>query len=76
MNAMGKAIGLVGASSEPGMALADCIKKLGKFVPPGAVTPAAERNTLDGMRQARMQAGPQIAAATGQPPAAPPQAGA
>jgi len=41
------ALPLLGASSEPGQALLDMIKKLAKFVPPGTMTPAANRNQLE-----------------------------
>jgi hypothetical protein len=47
------ALPLLGANSEPGQALLDMIKKLAKFVPPGSMTPAANRNQLEqtAMRQ-------------------------
>lgn len=38
---------LVGASSDVGQAVLDALKKLAKFVPPGSVTPAAQRNQLE-----------------------------
>ena len=41
------ALPLLGANSEPGQALLDAIKKLAKFVPPGTMTPAANRNQLE-----------------------------
>ncbi len=41
------ALPLVGANSEPGQAILDMIKKLAKFVPPGTMTPAANRNQLE-----------------------------
>jgi len=41
------ALPLLGANSEPGQALLDMIKKLAKFVPPGSMTPAANRNQLE-----------------------------
>lgn len=41
------ALPLLGANSEPGQALLDMIKKLAKFVPPGTMTPAANRNQLE-----------------------------
>ncbi len=37
---------LVGAGSDVGQAVLDALKKLSKFVPPGSVTPAAQRNQL------------------------------
>jgi hypothetical protein len=41
------ALPLLSASSEPGQAILDMIKKLAKFVPPGTMTPAANRNQLE-----------------------------
>lgn len=38
---------LVGAGSDVGQAVLDALKKLSKFVPPGSVTPAAQRNQLE-----------------------------
>ena len=46
---MGDALPLLGPTSEAGMALLDCIKKLSKFVPSGAVSPAGQRNQLEQM---------------------------
>lgn len=41
---MGELIPLLGASSDAGQAVLKALTSLAKFVPPGAVTPAAERN--------------------------------
>ena len=49
------ALPLVGASSEPGQAILDMIKKLAKFVPPGTMTPAANRNQLEATAQKQGQ---------------------
>jgi hypothetical protein len=46
---LGEVIPLVGATSEAGMAVMDAIKKLSKFVPAGAVSPAGQRNQLEQM---------------------------
>jgi len=76
------ALPLVGASSEPGQAILDMIKKLAKFVPAGTMTPAANRNQLEAtaMKQGQnnqqmqmlkqMQAGGQQGGAMPQPKAA------
>ena len=69
-----------GANSEPGQAILDSIKKLGKFVPPGAVTPADKvsvyerllMQTKQGaqqMQQMKQAAAGPAGAAQGQPPA-------
>ena len=42
-----EALPLLGATSEPGMAIMDAIKKFSKFVPSGSVTPAGQRNQLE-----------------------------
>lgn len=38
---------LVGAGSDVGQAVLDSLKKLSKYVPPGSMTPAAQRNQLE-----------------------------
>ena len=40
---------MVGATSEMGQAIMKAIQSLSKFVPPGAVTPAAEANNIQSM---------------------------
>ena len=40
---------LVGATSDLGQAVMKAINSLAKFVPPGAVTPAGERNNIEEM---------------------------
>lgn len=73
---MGETIPLVGAASEAGVALADCIRKLAKFVPTGAVNSTGQRNVLDQMRLKQAQQGALLqqigkgAAAGGAPPPA------
>lgn len=69
IDAMGQAIAEAGAASEVGQALADCIKKLGKYAQPGAVSPAAKNNVIEQLRMRQAQAGPQIQAAMMPPPA-------
>ena len=36
-----------GAGSDEGKAVLDCLNKLVKFVPPGSVTPAAQKNSIE-----------------------------
>jgi hypothetical protein len=56
------ALPLLGAGSEPGQALLDMIKKLAKFVPPGTMTPAANRNQLEATAQKQGQNNQQMQA--------------
>jgi hypothetical protein len=56
------ALPLLGANSEPGQALLDMIKKLAKFVPPGSMTPAANRNQLEQMAMRQGQNNQQLQA--------------
>lgn len=42
-------IPLFGVTTEAGQAVMDTLKKLVKFVPPGSVTPAAEKNQIEQM---------------------------
>lgn len=56
------ALPLLGASSETGQALLDMIKKLAKFVPPGTMTPAANRNQLEATAQKQGQNNQQMQA--------------
>ena len=51
---------LVGANSEPGQALLDAIKKLGRFVPPGSVTPADKMSVLQQLMIKAQQSGQQM----------------
>ncbi len=44
----------LGASSDAGKAVLDCLNKLVKFVPNGSVTPAAQKNSIEA--QQRQQA--------------------
>lgn len=74
-------IPMFGATTEAGQAVMDTLKKLVKFVPPGSVTPASEKNMLEqammkniannaqvqSLRQAQMPPG----AAAPQPPMMP-----
>lgn len=43
---MGEAIGVAGGASELGLALADCIRKLAKYVPQAHGNPAANLDSL------------------------------
>ena len=49
LKALEEAIPMVGAASEPGAAILKCITNLAKFMQPGSVSPAAERNQLESM---------------------------
>lgn len=42
-------IPLAGVTTELGIAVLDTLKKLVKFVPPGSITPAAEKNQIEQM---------------------------
>ena len=53
---------LVGFGSEVGQAINDFIKKAGKFVPPGSVTPAGQRNQLEATAQKQGQNNQQMQA--------------
>lgn len=78
---------LLGAASEPGQEILKFLPKLAKFVQPGAVSPTAERNVLEGsmiknaqqtamlqqLRQMAAQGGGEGGAAP-QPGGVPPQA--
>lgn len=72
---MGETLPLVGAATEPGQALADGIRKLAKFVPPGAVGLAGQNNAMQQMMLKQQQAGPQMAAMRAQAPQAGPAGG-
>lgn len=48
---MEELLSMLGASSEPGQAVLKALNSLVKFVPAGAVTPAAERNNIQQMAQ-------------------------
>jgi hypothetical protein len=47
VKAMGELIPLLGATSEAGQEVLKSLQRLAKYVPAGAVTPAAERNELE-----------------------------
>lgn len=70
-------IPLLGATNDAGKACLDALNKLVKFVPPGSVTPASERNQIEQMMMRNTQNNQQMqalrAAPMGQPAAAPPQ---
>ena len=72
VNQLTEMLPLVGATSEMGTMIMDTIKKFAKHVPPGASTPASERNNIQqmGMKNAQnMQMMQQMR------PGAPPQGG-
>lgn len=49
------ALPLLGATSEVGGQVMDTIKKLGKHIQPGAMTPASERNNIEQMAMRNQQ---------------------
>lgn len=52
----------LGASSEAGKAVLDCLNKLVKFVPAGSVTPAAQKNSIESMQRNAAQNNQQMQA--------------
>ena len=52
---MEKILPQVGASSDVGKAVLDCLNKLVKFVPAGSVTPAAQKNSIEAQQRAMAQ---------------------
>ncbi len=52
---------LVGASSELGQVVLKALPQLAKFSPPGAVTPAGERNVLEGAMMQNQRQAPLLA---------------
>ncbi len=52
---MEKILPQLGASSDPGKAVLDCLNKLVKFVPAGSVTPAAQKNSIEAQQRAMAQ---------------------
>lgn len=69
---LGELMQKVGPASPMGKDIAKAIYDLNKHVPAGAVSPAAENNQLEGLRQRLMAQGPQMAAlrSMGGPPGA------
>lgn len=57
---MEKMVPLVGANSELGMEILKILPKLAKFSPPGAVTPAGERNALEAAMLQNQRQGPML----------------
>lgn len=53
---------LAGSSSELGKAVMDAIKKIGAFVPPGAVTPADMQNMMQQLMLRQKQFGQNVQA--------------
>ena len=77
INLMAKALPMLGAHTEPGRVMMKAMTDLGKYVPPGAVSPGLTQTTIEQMLAKQRQAGPQIAAMRGgapggAPPGAPP----
>jgi hypothetical protein len=66
----------VGAGSDAGQAILKSLTSLSKFVPPGSVTPAAQRQQIERMSQAQQQGNQQMQALMAQRAAAQQQPGA
>ena len=45
----------VGAGSDVGKVLLDCMTKIAKFVPSGSVTPAAQKNSIEAQQRSMAQ---------------------
>lgn len=52
----------LGASSDAGKAVLECLNKLVKFVPTGSVTPAAEKNSIEAQQRNMAQNNQQMQA--------------
>ena len=52
----------LGASSDAGKAVLDCLSKLVKFVPAGSVTPAAQKNSIEAQQRQQAQGNQQMQA--------------
>jgi hypothetical protein len=52
----------LGASSDAGKAVLDCLNKLVKFVPSGSVTPAAQKNSIESQQRQMAQNNQQMQA--------------
>ncbi len=72
VNLMAKALPMLGAHTEPGRILMKAMTDLGKYVPPGAVSPGVTQTSMEQMLAKQRQMGPQIAAMRGAPGAPPP----
>ena len=59
---MEKILPQVGASSDVGKAVLDCLNKLVKFVPAGSVTPAAQKNSIEAQQRTMAQNNQQMMA--------------
>ena len=52
----------LGASSDAGKVVLECLNKLVKFVPSGSVTPAAQKNSIEAQQRAMAQNNQQMQA--------------
>jgi len=57
LDAIAETVPLVGAASEAGQALTEAMRKLAKFVPPGAVSPADKMNATRAQMLKQQQQG-------------------
>jgi len=55
-----QALQLVGANSEPGKVILDCVKKISGLVPPGSVTPQDKLVVLQKLGMEAQKAGQQM----------------
>lgn len=65
---MEQTVPLLGAASEPGKDLLQALTRLSKHVPPGAVSPASQQNTMQNLMMRQAQMGPAMAAMRGAGP--------
>lgn len=76
LKALTMALLQVGSHTPIGQAINDAIGKIGKLIPPGAVSPAGEQNAMQKMMMQHQQNGAHVAAQAAQhPPGGPPGAG-
>ena len=52
----------VGATTDIGKAVLECLNKLSKFSPPGSMTPAAQKNNIEAQMRQQAQGNQQMAA--------------
>ena len=62
LNGMAMVMPMVGAHTPLGLAIAKALADIGKHIPEGAVSPAGEKNAIEGMMQRQQQMAPQMAA--------------
>ena len=55
LNQLSELLPMAGATSDVGKAVLSAIQALSKVVPPGSVSPQAQKNTIDQLQQKNMQ---------------------